>query len=294
MAEDLLSGWVWRPFPAITLLLLVGAYVLATARVDHLQPLHPWPRTHTTCFLAGAGAMWVAILGPPGAFDDVFFYAHMTQHILLTAVAVPLIALGDPVLLSLRVSSRGVRKRWLVPVYRSRAVEVLSHPVLGWLVFVSVMMLSHIPSVYDYALNHPFVHDFVEHPVYVASALLYFYPLLADTPSRRRIPPAARALSIFTMMLPMSLLGFFIYVAPHLIYPFYASVERPFGPSALTDQQLGGALMWSTTMILGAVWFTLTGLRWLQAEERRSRRVDRAVARSIEAPPTPPQPGLPT
>jgi putative membrane protein len=292
MAEALLSGWSWAPVPAITLVAMAIAYVAAAARVDHLRPSQPWPRRHTTCFLAGVGAIWVAVLGPPGYFDDVFFYAHMTQHIVLTMVAAPLVVLGNPVLLVLRATSRPSRKRWLVPLIRSRAVGVLTHPVVGWIGFVTVMMVSHIPTVYDYALDHSAIHDYVEHPVYVASALLYFYPLLSTTPGRRTVAHGFRALSLFTMMVPMALVGFFIYVAPHLDYSFYAHVARPFGPAPLEDQQLSGALMWSSGMVFGAIWFCVVALRWLQAEERRSHSVDRAVARSITSAHETPRPGL--
>ncbi len=294
IAEGLLRGWAWTPLPAITLLMAAAAYVAATARVNRLQPSQPWPRAHVSCFLAGLATAWLAILGPPGYFDDVFFYAHMTQHILLVMVAAPLLVLGNPVLLILRTAPRTFRRRWINPVLRSRAADILAHPVIGWLVFMTVMFVSHIPSVYDFALRHPVAHDFVEHPLYVASALLYFYPLLAATPVRRHISHGVRALSVFTMMVPMALLGFFIYAAPQLRYPFYAHVQRPFGPAPLLDQQLSGALMWSSTMILGAVWFCLLGLRWLQAEERLSHRVDRAVARSITAAHEPPRGGFAT
>lgn len=290
-AEALIRGWVWAPVPAIALMALTVAYIGATARVDGRRPAHPWPRTHTLCFLAGIAAVSVAILGPPGYFDDVFFYAHMTQHVLLTTVAAPLLVLGDPILLSLRTASRTFRRRWLIPLFRSRALDVVTHPLVGWLVFMAVMVVSHIPAVYDFALRHPLVHDYVEHPVYVASALLYFYPLLAATPGRRNVAHGIRALSIFTMMVPTALIGFFIYAAPHLEYPFYAHVARPFGPGPLEDQQLSGALMWSSSMVLGAVWFCVVALRWLQAEERRSHRVDRAVARSITAAHEPHPPG---
>lgn len=290
--EALLRGWAWAPAPVIALLAVAVAYVVGTARVDHLRPLQPWPRTHTTCFLAGVAAMWLAILGPPGYFDDVFFYAHMTQHILLTMVAAPLLVLGDPTLLSLRAASRSFRRRWLMPLYRSRAVHFATHPLVGWLVFVTVMVISHVPALYDFALRHPFVHDYVEHVVFIATALLYFYPLLTTTPGRRRIPHGFRGLSLFTMMIPMALIGFFIYAAPHLGYSFYAHVQRPFGLAPLEDQQLSGALMWSSAMIFGAIWFCVVGLRWLQAEERRSHRVDRAVARSITAAHEPGRPGI--
>jgi putative membrane protein len=248
-AEALLSAWEWVPVPAIVLLAVAAGYVAATVRVDHLQPFQPWPSRHTVCFLAGIAAMWVAILGPPGAFDDVFFYAHMIQHILLTMVAAPLLVLGEP--------------------------------VCAWILFIGVMTLSHIPAVYDYALSHPLVHDYVEHPLYVASALLYYYPLLAASPGRHSLPHGVRAVSLFTMMIPMAMVGFFIYAAPQIGYPYYAHVPRPFGPAAFEDQQLSGAVMWSSTMALGALWLCVAGLRWLHAEERRSHSVDRAIARSL-------------
>jgi putative copper resistance protein D len=280
-AEALLSAWEWIPLPAIVLLAVAAAYVAATVRVDHLQPFQPWPGRPTVCFLAGIIAMSVAILGPPGSFDDVFFYAHMTQHILLTMVAAPLLVLGEPILLSLRVAPRVFRHRWLVPLYRSSLVRLLMHPVFGWLLFIGVMAGSHIPAVYDYALSHPLAHDYIEHPLYVASALVYFYPLLAASPGPHPLPHGIRALSLFTMMIPMAMIGFFIYVAPQLGYPFYAHVSRPFGPAPFEDQQLSGAVMWSSTMAFGALWLCVAGLRWLHAEERRSHSVDRAIARSL-------------
>jgi cytochrome c oxidase assembly factor CtaG len=84
-------------------------------------------------------------------------------------------------------------------------------------------------------------------------------------------------LSLFSIMLPTSAVGFFIYAAPHVAYPFYAHVDRPFGPGALVDQQLAGALMWSTAMVLSALWVCVAGARFLHEEEARGRRVNRAA-----------------
>jgi putative copper resistance protein D len=282
-AETLLHGWIWATIPAVALVAAAGLYGAAAVHVGHLQPSQLWPRRHTICFLAGIATMWVALLGPPGYFDDVFFYAHMTQHIMLTMVAVPLLVLGEPVLLCSRAAPRRFRRRWIVPVLRGRVAGLLTHPVVGWLLFVGVMVVSHVPTVYDYALSHPPIHDYVEHPVYVASAFLYFYPLLGATAGRRFVSHGVRVASLLTTMIPMAFIGFFIYAAPRLSYPFYAHVPRPFGPDPTADQHFSGALMWSSSMILGALWAAVTGMRWLRAEERRTHRVDRAVARSIAA-----------
>jgi cytochrome c oxidase assembly factor CtaG len=85
-----------------------------------------------------------------------------------------------------------------------------------------------------------------------------------------------RLVSLFTVMIPMAMLGFFIFATPRLAYGFYTHVRRPFGPTALADQHLAGILMWSTSMVLSVAWLVVAGSNWLQAEERRTRRVERA------------------
>jgi putative copper resistance protein D len=274
----LLGGWDLAPVPLTGLALSALLYLLAAHRVGRRNPTRPWPVGATVFFLAGLFAVAIAVAGPAGAYDDVFFYAHMAQHILLTLVAAPLLVLGDPVLLALRVAGRDLRTRHLVPVYRSRAVHLLANPVVGWLSFVGVMVVSHVPVVYDFALEHPLVHDYVEHPVYLVAALVFFYPLLSPTSGPHHVHEGVRVVSAFTVMVPMAFLGFFLYAAPHLDYPFYAHVVRPFGPAPVADQRLAGALMWSSTMGLGVTWLVVVGLHWLRAEERRSRRVDSASA----------------
>jgi putative membrane protein len=227
----------------------------------------------TSCWVAGTAVVLVALVGPPGAWDDVYFYAHMTQHLLLATLAAPLLVLGDPLLLLARVAKPQWRRRRLVPVLRSRAVHFLTNPLTGWSVFVGVMGVTHIPAVYDYALEHPGVHDYLEHPLYLASGTLYFYPLLVNT-AGRHVRHWVRIVSLFTVMLPMAFLGFFIFALPHLGYPFYAHTDRPFPPGPLADQRAAGIVMWSGSMVVGVAWLVLAGRNWLVDEERRTARED--------------------
>ena len=277
----MLGAWDPAPVPSVGLVVSAALYLLAVRRVNRRAPSQPWPVRETVCFLAGLATVAVAVVGPPGAYDDTFFYAHMTQHILLMMVAAPLLVLGDPVLLVLRVAGRSLRTRRLVPLYRSRVLQGLANPVFGWVLFVGVMTVSHVPAVYDYALGHPVVHDFVEHPVYLFCALVFFYPLLSPTAGPHHVPRGLRVLSMFTVMVPMAILGFLVYAAPHVAYPFYAHVARSFGPGPLADQRLAGALMWVSSMVLGVAWVVGAGLSWLRAEERRGRRVDLAPAPAV-------------
>ncbi|MFY9914406.1 MAG: cytochrome c oxidase assembly protein [Nocardioidaceae bacterium] len=274
-ALRLIRGWEPAPVPWLVLAFTAAVYLVAAHNVTRSTPQHPWPWLRSACFGAGLAVTAFAVVGPPGAWDDIFFYAHMTQHILLTLLAAPLLVLGDPVLLALRASNRVIRKRWLVPCLRSRAVRVLTHPAAGWSLFVGVMAVTHLPKVYDGFLDHPVLHDYVEHPLYLVSGLVFFQPLLSSVNGGRFVPHGVRLVSLFSVMVPMAMIGFFIYAAPRPTYPFYVHVDRPFGPGPLADQHLAGVLMWSTSMGLSTAWLVVAANAWLRAEERTTRRSER-------------------
>jgi cytochrome c oxidase assembly factor CtaG len=183
------------------------------------------------------------------------------------------------------VSSPELRRHWLVPLLRSSLADALANPVATWLALVLVIVGTHFTPFYELALEHSNLHRYVEHPLYLGAALLYFYPLLPGNLATRRVAPAGRVLSLFLMMVPETMTGFFIYASPYVMYPFYAHVSRPFGPGALADQQLGGALMWAGSMLIDAGWVTLAAHAWLRSEETKGRRVDAVLARELRADP---------
>ena len=117
--------------------------------------------------------------------------------------------------------------------------------------------------------------------MFLGAALLYFYPLLPGNLTTRRVSPAARMVSLALMMVPETMTGFFIYASPFVMYPFYAGVDRPFGPGALADQQLGGAFMWAGSMAIDAIWISLAAHEWLLSEARKGKRLDALLAKEL-------------
>jgi cytochrome c oxidase assembly factor CtaG len=269
-----LGSWIFDPVLALGLIGTALVYVAAVHRVDARDPGHPWQRRRTASFLGGLTLCWFVLLGPVGAYDDTFFWAHMVQHLALMMVIAPLLLLGSPVLLLLRATTPAFRRTWVLPVLRGRALTALTRPAVGWLLFAGVLVGSHFSPFYEFALEHPFVHEYVEHPLYLGAALVYYYPLLPGNPGPRRVPYNVRALSLFSMMFPETLSGFFLYASTYVLYPYYAQVERPFGPGPLVDQRLGGALMWGGSMIIDSLWVSLAVLAWLRSEVRLAARVD--------------------
>jgi putative copper resistance protein D len=282
---EFLSTWTFEPVLAIGLLAAAGAYLYGVLRVNKKTPLKRWPWYYTLFFYSGLGAIVLVTFGPIGAYDDELFWAHMTQHIIFMMVAAPLILLGQPVLLLLRASSREFRSKVALPVLRSRVVRFLTNPFVTWILFAGVLVAAHFTGFYEYALDHTWVHNYVEHTMYLGVALLYFYPLLGIGPSASAMKPFAKVVSLFLMMLPEAMVGFAIYMAKDVLYPHYSTVtDRILGPgTALSDQRLGGAFMWSSAMIFNAIWISYAAWQWIKSEELKSRRVDREIAAEIAA-----------
>jgi cytochrome c oxidase assembly factor CtaG len=269
-----LGSWTFDPLLVLGLVGTATAYLTAVRRVDARHPEHPWQGRRTASFLGGLALCWLVLLGPVGALDDTFFWAHMVQHLALMMLIAPLLLLGSPVLLLLRASSPAVRRTWVLPVLRSRALTTLTRPLVGWLLFAGVLVGTHFSPFYEFSLEHPLVHEYVEHSLYLGVALIYYYPLLPGNPGPRKVPYNLRALSLFSMMFPETLSGFFLYATTHVLYPYYSHVQRPFGPVPLDDPQLGGALMWGGSMIVDSLWVTLAVLAWLRSEVRLAARID--------------------
>ena len=97
------------------------------------------PAARLAAFVAGILVLEIALASAIERSDTTLFSVHMVQHILLTLVAAPPLALGAPITLLLRVARGDVRRRWILPVLHSRAVRILAFPLVAWVLFAGVM-----------------------------------------------------------------------------------------------------------------------------------------------------------
>ena len=120
--------------------------------------------------------------------------------------------LGAPITLVLRASTPAVRRRWVLPVLHSRVVRVIGHPLVAWLLFTAVMWGSHLTPLFDAALENEWLHD-VEHLLYLAVGLLFWWPVVGLDPSPYRMSYPARFLYLFLQMPQNTFLALTIYSA---------------------------------------------------------------------------------
>ncbi len=127
----LVLGWTIEPAVLLPLLVAGGGWVWMIRSIDRLHPANPVPRRRTVAFLGGLGVIAVALMSGIDSYDTTLFSVHMVQHLLLTLVAAPLIALGAPITALLRVASPNVRRTVILPILHSRLLRVLSFPVVA-------------------------------------------------------------------------------------------------------------------------------------------------------------------
>ena len=191
---------------------------------------------------AGLGTAALALAVHPESLP-----AHMAQHVVLTSVAAPLIVLGRPVTLLLRLA--GPRRREIAAALRSRAVRLLVRPALAWTLFIAVQWAFHLPPLFDLALERPALHV-LEHLLFLGTGILFWEVAIGDDPVPFRLTGPAQTLYLL-LAIP----------ANDLIMARYMIV----------GETTAGAVM-GAGMVPLALAVCVVTWSWLRREERRARR----------------------
>jgi putative membrane protein len=275
-AWNLVTGWQFEPTVAIPLAITALGWLWMADRIDARHPHNPVPLFRTIAFLAGLGVIAIALQSGIERYDTTLFSIHMVQHLLLMLLAPPLLLLGAPITQLLRVASPGVRRRVLLPILHSSPVAFVSHPAAAWVGFTAVTWGSHFSPLFDAALENPQVHQ-LEHGLFLAAALLFWFPVIGADPSPRPLGYPARALYLLLQMPPSSFLAMSILFAGAPLYSHYATLGSPYGIAPLADQQTAASLMW----IVGDVTFISAILGvvavWMRHDERRAIETDARI-----------------
>lgn len=245
---------------------------LANASQIDAAAAHPGPTAgQRAAFVAGLVILFFSLNGPLHDLSDNFlFSAHMVQHLVLTLVVPPLLVLGTP--------------GWMLrPLLRHRLVFALARRMTTiascFLLFNIVLAVWHLPPMYNMALAHHPIH-IVQHLMFIASAVLMWWPVTSMLPELPRAPYPAQMLYLFLLVIPMSVISIYIVMADTLLYPAYATAPRVLGVSPMMDQQYGGLIMW----IPGGIFFygvmTVVFFKWSGRgeDDQASAQVDWVAA----------------
>jgi len=238
--QAVLTQWEFAPVVTAAVLAVGALYLWGVWRVGRRHPARPWPWWRTGMFLAGLAVVVIATQSGIGAYDEVLFWDHMIQHLLLIMVAPPLLVVGEPFTLLLH-ASRNPLHSWAKRVIRSRVVSFLTWPPFGLVAYIVTIVGTHLTSLTGPILRDPLLHD-AEHVLYLAVGYLFFLPLLGREPIRRRVSYPIR---ILVLVLAMPVDTFTGLVLGYASTGLGTAGPRPPGsPGPVTDVHWAGAIMW--------------------------------------------------
>jgi putative membrane protein len=174
----------------------------------------------------------MAVVGAISLLGDMLFCIHMTQHLLLIAIAAPLLAVGG--------------------------IAVPVPPLAGWGVFIVIFLFWHWPVAFGWAATHH-LGAFLEMGSILAAALCFWSGVLG----RRPLNDGARAVLVMTAAVLTDLPGVVMLFAPRAICVMPHENASRFGLTPLEDQQIAGLLMWVPANLVFFSIATWLFARWM-------------------------------
>ena len=262
-----LTQWNWEPSIIIGTAILIGLYLYAIGPFAERHGFERVSRGKALAFLLGIDIIFLSLVSPLDKLGDTYlFSAHMVQHLLLTIVGPPLMLIGTP-------------EWFLRPIVRNRTLfsiaRFLTYPAVAFVLFNTDFFLWHAPAFYDATLINSTLHVF-EHLTFIATSVLFWWPLLSPSRDLPRLSLGGQVLYLFLGGMPSVLLGAGLTFAPPLYAPYIAA-PRAWGISAATDQQLGGLIMWVPVNLGYIVVMSIFFLRWMQRNEKEQAAKEREM-----------------
>ncbi len=193
---------------------------------------------HRVLLILGLLTLAAVWLGPLPQLAGRAFFAHMTMHLGVVAVAAPLIALG-------------VAGGQFDPV---RYAPALFAPVPASVLELVVVWAWHAPALHHAARHHT-SGLLAEQGMFLLTGLLLWFSAFGGDERRSNSRRAAGVVGLLLTSMHMTLLGALLALTPR---PLYTHAEEFSRLTPLEDQHLGGAIM----LVVGGVSYLAGGL-WL-------------------------------
>tara|TARA_R110002111_G_scaffold180949_2_gene246546 strand:- start:499 stop:1203 length:705 start_codon:yes stop_codon:yes gene_type:complete len=228
----------------------------AMTKTNQLEGIHmahstsAYRKVQVWLLLLGLLSLAVAWSGPLPELAHHAFFAHMTMHMLVVAVAAPLLSLA---------------------IAGSRFDPVIKYPVFFAPIPASVAELIIVWAWHAPGLHHLARMTFwglvAEQGSFLLAGIAVWISAFGGTSPRSRSRSAAGVIGLLLTSMHMTLLGALLALAPRSVYAHHQGFSTM---SALQDQHLGGAIMLVVGGIVylsGGLWLTVD-LLWLKSQRK--------------------------
>lgn len=275
------NPWTSWPFSFDILLpvLIVGSLYIAglVRRRDRGGGVTAW--RHAS-FFAGLAALLVALQSPLDVLAEHSFTMHQLQHLLLRALGPMLLLLAAPQALLIAGIPGTLRERVLRPLMGSRIVGAVfgffAHPVIATLLLLAAPVFWHLPQYHNLSVLDLRVH-YVMHVTMLVSGLFFFWRVLDPRPAPLGAGYGTRIVMSWAAIAGNIPFGAYIAFKSSVLYPAYDVNGRLWDFAALSDEQLGGFVIW----IPGSMMFVVLLLIVIRIWGARENQLDALRKRGI-------------
>ncbi|MHB8550821.1 MAG: cytochrome c oxidase assembly protein, partial [Acidiferrobacterales bacterium] len=184
------------------------------------------------------------------------------------AISAPGPALAGGVPAPVRGRLRGVR------VASGMLARILFDPWTATAMFVASLCFWLLPPVQFAAMLSNWIYTLMNWSVVIADLPFWWLVLDPRPYPEARVGQGTRMLMLTIVMVPMILAGAIIGLSRHDLYPVYGICGRFFPLSPLTDQQIGGMIIWIPGSLLTILAALIALSRAMsQSESREQARV---------------------
>lgn len=258
-------GTAWSLAAVPALLLLAGLYGAGLVRLWRGgRAGRGVSRAEASLFGAGLLVLGLALVWPVDAYGAWLLSAHMGQHMLLLALAPPLLLAGRPYA-TLASALPGAWARALHRLLAPLLCALRNTLALATTANVAVMWGWHTPAALALVMRSEPAHWLMHGSFLLAG--LWFWALLWQRIRDGATGALAGAVAAVVVMMQMGFIGALLVFSPRILHPVYADRAAELGMSAFDDQQLAGLLMWVPSCLP-----YLVGLAWLLARGLRRQR----------------------
>jgi cytochrome c oxidase assembly factor CtaG len=274
VTRAVLLSWNWRLEVLIPLIVLGYLYAAGwwrlrkrTADSRRLRKTSRQPLSATWRLISyETGLVFIALslLSPIDSLSQQLFFMHMIQHLLLIMIAPPLLLIANP----MPVVLWGLPYKWRIEAGHNlghllhhdsqfrQFLRTITAPGIIWLVWIIALFGWHDPNMYNAALRYEFLHDLEHLSFFIASLLFWWHVTGAGPRIHKQFGYIGRTAFVIAAVPANMALGIWLAFNSNVIYTYYEAVPRIWGIDALTDQRIGGVIMW----IPGSMMFLLAAL----------------------------------
>jgi cytochrome c oxidase assembly factor CtaG len=284
------DNWSFDPFVIVVAVIVVLHEVgLANLRRRSVPERTRSRRLRSVFFYGGLALLLVAVMSPIDYWAGDYFFVHMIEHILIAFFAPIFIVAGAPWLPLLHGLPVTLRRRLLRTVMLGRSSAALrsfgrfvSNPWTALVAFNAVMVLWHVPALFDAAEENQFVHIWLMHATFFVTGVMFWLQIIPSYPLKPKASPlwqvgAIVSTNVLMFVIAMSL-SLFTQASWYSVYAHVPGV----GLSPYADQQIGAAILW----VCGDFWavpaLVVAIRRAMDSNEGFSAGIDRFFHRGPE------------